>query len=372
LYNRYVRWAVKSVWADLFHALANAYGLSAEVLIDSSAVKAHRSASGGRGGERNQAIGRSRGGRTTKLHALTDAHCRPLKFLLTGGNIADCAAGERLLAKMPPHEILHGDKGYDSDAIRRQVESSGTMPNIPPKTNRKWKNCFSPLLYRNRNAIERMFCRLKDFVVSLRDMIGSPRIISLASTLRPRFAIGCKFTNHQRFTSLRIKMTLQIRAAQINDAPAIWGIIGPTIRAGETYALDQDMAEADALAYWLGDDRKTFVAEQDGLIIGTYYIRANQAGGGKHICNCGYMTSAAATGRGIARAMCEHSLDVAQKHGFSGMQFNFVVSVNARAVQLWQSLGFEIVGHLPKAFLHPKLGYVDALVMFRPLNASGA
>lgn len=108
------------------------------------------------------------------------------------------------------------------------------------------------------------------------------------------------------------------------------------------------------------------------MIVGTYYVRANQAGGGKHICNCGYMTSAAATGRGIARAMCKHSLDFAQKHGFYGMQFNFVVSVNTRAVMLWQSLGFEIVGHLPQAFLHPKLGYVDALVMFRPLNESGA
>ena len=57
----------------------------------------------------------------------------------------------------------HGDKGYDTDAIRRQVEATGAMPNIPPKANRRWKNCFSPALYRGRNAIERMFCRLKDF-----------------------------------------------------------------------------------------------------------------------------------------------------------------------------------------------------------------
>jgi len=68
-----------------------------------------------------------------------------------------------LLRQMPASSILHADKGYDSDAIRRQVEDKGAMPNIPPKTNRKWKNCFSPFLYRNRNAIERMFGRLKDF-----------------------------------------------------------------------------------------------------------------------------------------------------------------------------------------------------------------
>ena len=114
-------------------------------------------------GEQSQAIGRSRGGRTTKIHALTDRFCRPIAFLLTGGHIADCTAGTRLLAGLPPCRILHADKGYDSDAIRRQVEASGAAPNIPPKVNRRWKPCFSPTLYRDRNAIERMFCRLKDF-----------------------------------------------------------------------------------------------------------------------------------------------------------------------------------------------------------------
>jgi len=162
--------------------------------------------------------------------------------------------------------------------------------------------------------------------------------------------------------------SLRIRPATLDDAPAIWRIIGPTIRAGETYALDCDLTEADALAYWLGADRTSFVAEQDGAIVGTYYIRPNQAGGGRHICNCGYMTSQAAMGRGVARAMCAHSLDYGRQAGFRGMQFNFVVSTNTRAVALWQSLGFAIVGRLPLAFLHPTLGYVDALVMFRALG----
>jgi ribosomal protein S18 acetylase RimI-like enzyme len=165
---------------------------------------------------------------------------------------------------------------------------------------------------------------------------------------------------------------MHIRPAHREDAPSIWRTIGPTIRAGETYALERDMTEADALAYWLGDDRETFVAEEDGEIVGTYYIRANRAGGGKHICNCGYMTSAAATGRGVGRAMCQHSLDYAEQRGYRGMQFNFVVSTNTRAVALWEAFGFEIVGRLPQAFHHPKNGYVDALVMFRPLNGSGA
>jgi len=158
-----------------------------------------------------------------------------------------------------------------------------------------------------------------------------------------------------------------IRPANWSDATAIWRVIGPTIRAGATYALDRDMTEADALAYWLGGDRSTFVAEEAGQIVGTHYLRANQAGGGKHVCNGGYMTSAAATGRGIARAMCLHSIEHARRLGYRAMQFNFVVSSNERAVALWQSLGFEIVGRLPQAFHHPSLGYVDALVMFRPL-----
>lgn len=158
-----------------------------------------------------------------------------------------------------------------------------------------------------------------------------------------------------------------IRPALPTDASAIWSIIGPTIRAGETYTLPRDFSEADALAYWLGPDRDTFVAEDDGVILGTYYLRANQAGGGAHVCNCGYMTGSAAIGRGVARKMHEHSLDHARSQGYRAMQFNFVVSVNERAVRLWQSLGFEIVGRLPGAFLHPSKGYVDALVMFRSL-----
>jgi ribosomal protein S18 acetylase RimI-like enzyme len=158
-----------------------------------------------------------------------------------------------------------------------------------------------------------------------------------------------------------------IRPARTEDADAIWAIIGPTIRAGETYALDPELSEAEALAYWFGPDKETFVAEQDGEVVGTYYLRANQGGGGRHVCNCGYMTAAKAAGRGVARRMCEHSLEHARSRGFRAMQFNFVVGANERAIALWKSLGFEIVGRLPLAFRHPQRGYVDAFVMFRTL-----
>ncbi len=163
-------------------------------------------------------------------------------------------------------------------------------------------------------------------------------------------------------------MPVLIRPARPGDEAALWSILEPTIRAGETYALSRDMTEADALAYWLGADRTTFVAEEEGRILGTYYLRTNQPGGGSHVCNCGYMTHMAAVGRGVARRMCEHSLEQARSEGYRAMQFNFVVSTNERAVRLWQSLGFAIVGRLPFAFHHPSLGDVDALVMFQPLR----
>ena len=158
-----------------------------------------------------------------------------------------------------------------------------------------------------------------------------------------------------------------IRPATTADHTAIWAILEPVIRAGETYALPRDMSRDDAIAYWTGADRETFVAERDGKILGIYYIRANQAGGGAHVANCGYVTAAAANGQGIARLMCEHSLLHAKSRGFQAMQFNLVIATNTRAVKLWQSLGFETLAKLPGAFEHPELGFVDALVMFRNL-----
>ena len=158
-----------------------------------------------------------------------------------------------------------------------------------------------------------------------------------------------------------------IRPARKADEAALWAILEPIIRAGETYALPRDMSRAEALAYWLGPDRESFVAEAEGRVLGTYYLRANQPGGGAHVCNCGFMTDPAATGRGVARQMGAHALAHAKERGFRAMQFNFVISSNERAVRLWQSLGFAIVGRLPGAFHHPTQGDVDALVMYRAL-----
>jgi len=160
---------------------------------------------------------------------------------------------------------------------------------------------------------------------------------------------------------------MQIRPATPPDNDALWKILEPVIRAGETYTLPRDLTREQALAYWHAPAHEVFVAENGREIVGTYFLQANQQGGGAHVANCGYMTAPWATGRGFARAMCRHSLDYAKSRGFRGMQFNFVVSSNEAAVHLWQSLGFAIVGRLPRAFLHPELGFVDALVLYRDL-----
>jgi ribosomal protein S18 acetylase RimI-like enzyme len=161
---------------------------------------------------------------------------------------------------------------------------------------------------------------------------------------------------------------MDIVLATPDDSGAVWDILEPTIRAGETYALPRDMSRADALAYWFSEGHEVFVVRVEGRVAATYYLRANQRGGGSHVANCGYMTAAWAGRRGIGRAMCEHSLARAAARNFRAMQFNLVVSSNESAVRLWERCGFAVVGRLPGAFDHPRLGPVDAFVMFRALD----
>jgi ribosomal protein S18 acetylase RimI-like enzyme len=127
--------------------------------------------------------------------------------------------------------------------------------------------------------------------------------------------------------------------------------------------MDRDAA----LAYWRQPAHEVFVADEDGRLAGTYYLKANSTAGASHVANCGYMVATEAWGKGIGRALCEHSLKRARDRGFRAMQFNLVIATNERAVHLWQSCGMDIVGRLPGAFRHPRLGYVDALVMYKTL-----
>ena len=161
---------------------------------------------------------------------------------------------------------------------------------------------------------------------------------------------------------------LTIRPARIEDHDAVWAILKPVFRAGDTYTIDPAITREDALGYWCGPTHRTWVAARGTAVLGTYYIRPNQAGGGAHVCNCGYITSPEARGQGVARAMLEHSLDLAPQLGFRAMQYNFVVATNARAIAIWERYGFDIVGRLPNAFRHPTQGFTDALVMYKTLT----
>ncbi len=162
-------------------------------------------------------------------------------------------------------------------------------------------------------------------------------------------------------------MSIVIQAAAEQDWPAIWQIIAPVFRSGTTYAFATDISETAAHSAWLNTPVRTYVAKQSDAVVGTYYIKTNQAGPGSHVCNCGYIVDENARGQGIASLMCEHSQQQAIELGFRAMQYNLVVSTNDGAVRLWKKHGFEIVGILPAAFQHAELGFVDAYVMYKQL-----
>lgn len=150
--------------------------------------------------------------------------------------------------------------------------------------------------------------------------------------------------------------------------PLLWPILEPVIREGATYPLPLDLGRADAQAYWFAPGHEVFAARSRGAVLGTYYLRANQRGGGAHVANAGFITAPAARGQGIARAMAAHALSTAEHRGFAAMQFNFVISANTRAVALWRSLGFIIIGTIPDGFRLPDGYLADVFIMHRRLG----
>lgn len=155
-----------------------------------------------------------------------------------------------------------------------------------------------------------------------------------------------------------------IRHATPADFDAIWPIFHSIVKTGDSYAYHLDTSEEEAFGIWMQTPKATYVAEEKGQILATYYLKANQPALGAHVCNCGYMVSPQARGKGLGKALCLHSQEEAKKFGFKAMQFNLVVSSNP-AVKLWEKLGFETIGRLPKAFRHKTQGYCDALIMYK-------
>ncbi len=159
----------------------------------------------------------------------------------------------------------------------------------------------------------------------------------------------------------------EIRKATEQDKPAVWQIIKAVIAGGDTYVFDPDSPEDEMLDYWFSSEKHVYVAEDEGEVLGTYWLKANQPGLGSHVANGAYMVSPDATGKGIGRKMAEHSIKEARRLGFTAMQFNFVVSSNVVAVRLWKSVGFEIIGEIPDAFNHKQDGLANAYIMYRKL-----
>lgn len=160
----------------------------------------------------------------------------------------------------------------------------------------------------------------------------------------------------------------ETRAFRDGDWPAVWDILEPVFRAGDTYAVDPGISEDAAYEIWVAAPAATYVCHDGGEIVGTYYMKANHPGPGEHVCNCGYVVAPEARGRGIATIMCRHSQEEAVRLGFRAMQYNLVASTNIDAVRLWEKLGFQRAGRLPEAFRHPRHGDVDAFVMFKLLR----
>jgi L-amino acid N-acyltransferase YncA len=160
---------------------------------------------------------------------------------------------------------------------------------------------------------------------------------------------------------------MTIRLASQADQEAIWEIISAVISTGDTYVFAPDSSEEKMLKYWFSDDKHTYLAEEDGEVLGTFYLKANQPDLGSHIVNAGYMVSENARGKGLGKTMAEFSLGEARRLGFRGMQFNLVVKTNEKAVRLWLKMGFSIIGEIPEAYKHSELGYVNAYIMYQKL-----
>lgn len=160
-------------------------------------------------------------------------------------------------------------------------------------------------------------------------------------------------------------MTIKIRSIIRSDESGIWEIIEPVIKSGDTYMYAPDSSREKMMSIWFDPEKFTYVAEIEGKIVGTFFLKANQPDLGSHVVNAGYMVHPDFRGRGIAEQMCRYSLEEARKLGFKAMQFNCVIATNEVAVRLWQKCGFQIIGTLPKAYQHQTLGLVDAHVMYQ-------
>ncbi|UII29998.1 GNAT family N-acetyltransferase [Fulvivirga ulvae] len=160
---------------------------------------------------------------------------------------------------------------------------------------------------------------------------------------------------------------LIIRSAKPNDEDQIWNIISRVIKSGDTYAFDPDSSREEMMAYWMKKAKYTYVAEYKNEVAGTFFITDNQPGLGSHVANAGYMIHPGCRGIGLGRKLGQFSIKEAQRLGYAALQFNFVVKSNTIALNLWKSLGFQIVGEIPNAYRHQQLGLTNVYILHREL-----
>jgi len=169
-------------------------------------------------------------------------------------------------------------------------------------------------------------------------------------------------------SEIYVGANMQISEISKADFESFWPVFSDIVNAQETYAFDPEIEFESAYQLWCESPLKAYVIKEDNQILGTYYLKANAAGPSAHISNCGYMVSPNSRGKGIARKLCLHSQQIAIELGFTAMQFNSVVSSNEIAINLWKKLGFSIIGTIPKAYKHKRLGFVDSFIMYKQLG----
>ena len=185
---------------------------------------------------------------------------------------------------------------------------------------------------------------------------------------RGAFLLARQSRGHSCAALTSSRSPLQIRPYEPTDWPALWALLEPVFRAGETFPHDPAISEAEAQVAWVEQSQAVMVAvEAAGALVGTYYLKPNSLALGAHVANAGYVVAEHCRRQGIGSRLCQHSLQAARRLGFRLMQFNLVVSTNTAGIRCWQRNGFQVVGPLPGAFRHKRLGYVDALVMVQTL-----
>lgn len=190
IYNRFNRGPRRRFWLGLLEAPAGAGAVTRSTATDSTYVKAQRFAFGGKGRAKDQAIGLSRGGQTTKVHAPTDTIGRPFALILTAGNVSDIAVAPALLARASKARHVLGDKGYDADSLRLFLRQAGAVLVIPGRVNRKRKIVCDKSRYRERHLIENAFCRIKNSAAPPPDTTSSPPTSSPPSPSPAFWATG--------------------------------------------------------------------------------------------------------------------------------------------------------------------------------------